>query len=45
MTIGGVQLMYQLNRANGHIDSDPLVVHTLMPTGRTRSPRFPPSAM
>ena len=33
MTIGGVQLMYQLNRANGHIDSDPLVVHTLMPNG------------
>ena len=33
MTIGGVQRLYQLNRANGHIDSDPLVVHTLMPDG------------
>ena len=31
MTIGGVQLLYQLNRANGHIDSDQLVVHALKP--------------
>ena len=31
MTVGGVQLLYQLNRANGHIDSDPLVVHALKP--------------
>jgi len=29
MTIGGIQRIYHLNRANGHIDSDPLVVHTL----------------
>jgi len=33
MTIGGVQFLYQLNRANDHIDSDQLVVHTLMPKG------------
>jgi hypothetical protein len=33
MTIGGVQLLYQLNRANGHIDSDQLVVHTLKHKG------------
>jgi hypothetical protein len=33
MTIGGVQLLYQLNQANGHIDSDQLIVHTLMPNG------------
>ena len=31
MTIGGVQLLYQLNRANSHIDSDQLVVHALKP--------------
>jgi hypothetical protein len=31
MTIGGVQLLYQLNRATGHIDSDQLVVHMLRP--------------
>ncbi len=29
MTVDGVQLIYQLNRATGHINSDPLVVHTL----------------
>jgi hypothetical protein len=29
LTINGVERLYQLNRANGHIDSDPLVVHTL----------------
>jgi hypothetical protein len=33
MTIDGVQLIYHLNRANGHIDSDPLVVHRLKPKG------------
>jgi hypothetical protein len=33
LTTGGDQLMYQLNRAAGHIDSDQLVVHTLMPKG------------
>jgi hypothetical protein len=33
MTIRGVQLLYQLNRANNHIDHDQLVVHTLMPKG------------
>jgi hypothetical protein len=32
MTVGGVQRVYQLNRANGHIDSDQLVVHTLPPS-------------
>ena len=31
MTIGGAQLLYQLNRANNHIDSDQLVVHMLRP--------------
>jgi hypothetical protein len=29
----GVERIYHLNRANGHIDSDPLVVHTLPPSG------------
>jgi len=33
MTVGGVQLIYHLDRANGHIDSDPLVVHALTPDG------------
>jgi hypothetical protein len=33
MTVGGVQRIYHLNRANGHIDHDQLVVHTLMPRG------------
>src|SRR6516225_3909265 len=33
MTVGGDQLLYQLNRANNHIDHDQLVVHTLMPKG------------
>jgi len=33
MTIGGLQLLYQLNRANNHIDVDQLVVHTLRPKG------------
>ena len=33
LTIGGDQLMYQLNRANNHIDHDQLVVHMLMPKG------------
>jgi hypothetical protein len=32
LSVNGVQRIYQLNRANGHIDSDPLVVHTLPPT-------------
>ena len=31
MTVNGNELLYQLNRANGHIDSDPLVVHQLLP--------------
>jgi hypothetical protein len=31
MTVNGNELVYQLNRANGHIDSDPLVVHGLLP--------------
>jgi len=31
MTVDGAQLIYNLNRANGHIDSDPLVVHALKP--------------
>jgi hypothetical protein len=29
MSVKGVQRIYHLNRANGHIDSDQLVVHTL----------------
>ena len=29
LSFGGVERLYTLNRANGHIDSDPLVVHTL----------------
>jgi hypothetical protein len=29
MTVDGVQRIYHLNRADGHIDSDQLVVHTL----------------
>src|SRR5215471_15223288 len=29
MTVAGVQRIYHLNRANGHIDSDQLVVHPL----------------
>ena len=33
MTVGGVQRIYHLNRANGHIDSDQLVVHTLRREG------------
>jgi hypothetical protein len=33
LTIGGVQLIYNLNRATGHMDSDQLVVHALMPKG------------
>jgi hypothetical protein len=31
MSVDNVQRLYQLNRANGHIDSDPLVVHRLKP--------------
>jgi hypothetical protein len=31
LTVKGVQRIYQLNRANNHIDSDQLVVHTLNP--------------
>jgi hypothetical protein len=33
MTINGAQLIYHLDRANGHIDSDPLDVHSLDPNG------------
>lgn len=33
MTVNGAQTIYHLNRANGHIDSDQLVVHTLTPNG------------
>jgi hypothetical protein len=33
MTVDGVQRIYHLNRANNHIDSDPLVVHKLKPEG------------
>jgi hypothetical protein len=29
LSVNGTQHLYQLNRANGHIDSDQLVVHTL----------------
>ncbi len=31
LSVNHVQRLYQLNRANGHIDSDQLVVHTLSP--------------
>jgi hypothetical protein len=31
MTVGGVERIYHLNRANNHIDHDPLVVHMLTP--------------
>ena len=31
VSVNGVQRIYQLNRANDHIDSDQLVVHTLSP--------------
>jgi hypothetical protein len=31
LSVNGVQRVYELNRANGHIDSDQLVVHTLPP--------------
>lgn len=31
LSIGGAQHIYHLNRANNHIDHDPLVVHTLKP--------------
>jgi hypothetical protein len=31
LTVNGVQRIYQLNRANNHIDSDQLVVHSLNP--------------
>lgn len=31
LSVNGVQRIYELNRANGHIDSDQLVVHTLPP--------------
>jgi hypothetical protein len=43
LTVNGVQRIYQLNRANGHIDSDQLVVHTLAPgeeDSLSRLPRF-----
>jgi len=32
LKVNGVQRIYELNRANNHIDSDQLVVHTLMPS-------------
>jgi hypothetical protein len=32
LKVSGVQRIYELNRANGHIDSDQLVVHTLTPS-------------
>jgi hypothetical protein len=33
MAVGGVERIYKLNRANGHIDSDQLVVHKLRREG------------
>jgi hypothetical protein len=33
MIVAGVERIYELNRATGHIDSDQLVVHTLAPRG------------
>jgi hypothetical protein len=32
LNISGQTLLYTLNRSNGHIDSDPLVIHVLSPT-------------
>jgi hypothetical protein len=32
LKVSGVQRIYELNRANNHIDSDQLVVHTLSPS-------------
>ena len=32
LTIKGQTFLYTLNRSNGHIDSDPLVIHVLTPT-------------
>lgn len=32
LKVNGVQRIYELNRANNHIDSDQLVVHTLTPS-------------
>jgi hypothetical protein len=32
LKVNGVQRIYELNRAHGHIDSDQLVVHTLRPS-------------
>jgi len=32
LTVNGAQRIYHLNRANSHIDSDQLVVHTLSPS-------------
>ncbi|WP_426419774.1 hypothetical protein [Bradyrhizobium genosp. A] len=37
LRVNGVQRIYQLNRANGHIDNDPLVVHTLPPSSEPGS--------
>src|SRR5215469_5324381 len=31
MKVGGVERVYELDRANNHIDHDPLVIHTLTP--------------
>ena len=33
ITVGGIQRIYQLNRATGHIDSDQLVIHALRGQG------------
>jgi hypothetical protein len=39
LKVNGVERIYQLNRANGHIDSDQLVVHTLSSEHEDRSSR------
>jgi hypothetical protein len=43
LSVNGVQRIYQLNRANGHIDSDPLVVHSQRTTAM--SARWPLAAI
>ena len=42
LQINGVERIYSLNRANGHIDSDQLVVHTLTPSSQNPLAGLPP---
>jgi hypothetical protein len=43
LNIGGQTLLYTLNRSNGHIDIDPLVIHVLNPTPGHPLAGAPPS--